>query len=367
MRFLKVFCCVFVFFRCHTFRSPPQVSTLKGTGANLIYCEEAAYMDMGVFYEVIVPLMQVRGTATICISTPLGPWNFYSALTEVRDHRGELVFNVIQVSTACRRCVRRGKQASCEHPSVNVPAWKDEDTFDKMRAMYGDNTTLLKREIMGLVADDGSTAFETAHLKRFFERASEPEPHAHVSTLYMAIDPNGGGSTDSGSETAIVSFYYREGRVVASTRAAAPARDSSLRPGRPSASPGLSAQYISTALSQNSGTLSPPLSKSSNGPPPASGRMRAIHRAKSPGSQRWPAHSRTAGSQSKPVTKSSVCRMRASGAVLRCARPGSQQPAKSRANCWLPSSSDAYLAASSSLSARMTGARTPCPYSTKNA
>ena len=51
-------------------------------------------MDLGVFYEVIVPLMEVKGTATICISTPLGSWNFYSELTEVRDEKGRRVFNV---------------------------------------------------------------------------------------------------------------------------------------------------------------------------------------------------------------------------------------------------------------------------------
>jgi len=26
----------------------------------VIYCEEAAYMDLGVFYEVIVPLLEVK-------------------------------------------------------------------------------------------------------------------------------------------------------------------------------------------------------------------------------------------------------------------------------------------------------------------
>ena len=54
-------------------------------------------MDMGVFYEVIVPLMEVKGTATICISTPLGSWNFYSELMDARDDRGRRVFNLIKV------------------------------------------------------------------------------------------------------------------------------------------------------------------------------------------------------------------------------------------------------------------------------
>jgi hypothetical protein len=48
---------------------PSKVETLKGVGGDVIICEEAAAMDMGVFYEVVVPLMELDETALICIST----------------------------------------------------------------------------------------------------------------------------------------------------------------------------------------------------------------------------------------------------------------------------------------------------------
>jgi len=171
-------------------------------------------MDMGVFYEVIVPLMEVRGTATVCISTPLGSWNFYSELTEIRDDRGRLIFNVIRVGMACRRCIKQGNEDKCNHPSVNRPEWKSEDSFAKVKAIFGDRKTLLKREILGLVADDESVAFQTDHLKAFFARKPFAEPHPSINTVYMAVDPNGGGSTEDGSETAVVSFFYQAGQVV---------------------------------------------------------------------------------------------------------------------------------------------------------
>ncbi len=50
------------------------MQTLRGVGGNVLYCEEAASMDLAVFYQVIVPLLKVRGTAIICISTPLSSW-----------------------------------------------------------------------------------------------------------------------------------------------------------------------------------------------------------------------------------------------------------------------------------------------------
>ena len=62
-------------------------------------------MDLGVFYEVVVPLMEVKGTATIAISTPLGAWNFYSELTELRDANGKRVFNVKHIDSGKRPVV----------------------------------------------------------------------------------------------------------------------------------------------------------------------------------------------------------------------------------------------------------------------
>ena len=115
---------------------------------------------------------------------------------------------------ACRRCKRAGKEDQCPHPSVNRPEWKSEDSYSKVKAIFGDRTTMLKREILGLVADDETLAFQTDHLKAFFARPPLAEPHAAVHTVYMAIDPNGGGSTEDGSETAIVSFFYQAGQVV---------------------------------------------------------------------------------------------------------------------------------------------------------
>lgn len=98
-------------------------------------------MDLGVFYEVVVPLMEVKGTATIAISTPLGAWNFYSELTELRDANGKRVFNVKQIDAGKR------------------PVWKPEETLSKVKAIYGNRKTLLEREILGKISDAVNTAF----------------------------------------------------------------------------------------------------------------------------------------------------------------------------------------------------------------
>ena len=176
-------------------------------------------MDLGVFYEVIVPLMEVRGTATICISTPVGSWNFYSELTELLDDHGKLLFNVIKVGMVCDKCKGTEREHECTHPTGHRPEWKPDDTFEKVKAIYGTRKTLLKREILGQIADDENMAFRPADLKAFYSRATVDEPHSPVSAIYIAVDPNGGASGDgsgTGSETAVVSFYYNGANVVVS-------------------------------------------------------------------------------------------------------------------------------------------------------
>jgi hypothetical protein len=51
------------------------VYKLRGVGANVIYCEEVAFMDLRIWYQVIVPLMEVIGTVIIAITTPQGMLN----------------------------------------------------------------------------------------------------------------------------------------------------------------------------------------------------------------------------------------------------------------------------------------------------
>ena len=176
-------------------------------------------MDLGVFYEVIVPLLEVRGTALICISTPLGKWNFYSELTESKDEDGEYLFNVIKVGMVCDRCRGTDKEKDCNHPVPDRPAWKDEDAHETVKAIYGsERMTYLRREIMGVADDDESMAFKSDQLQRFYSKLPYPEPHVHVPELFVAIDPNGGGKSGTGSETAIVSFFYDGPNIIVSYR-----------------------------------------------------------------------------------------------------------------------------------------------------
>ena len=176
-------------------------------------------MDLGVFYEVIVPLMEMEGAATICISTPNSSFNFYSELTELRDDKGDLLFNVIKVGTVCHRCLGTERETTCNHPTGDKPDWKRE-TSEKMRAIYGHRTTLFMREVTGNVADAENLAFEARDLKAFFKRPPAKHPHASVAKVFVALDPNGGSGDEggTGSQSAVVSFFYDGMNVVVRSR-----------------------------------------------------------------------------------------------------------------------------------------------------
>ena len=51
--------------------------------------EEASRLDQAVFQEVIVPLLGVKDTAVLGISTPLDDTNFYSQMTEMKQEDGK--------------------------------------------------------------------------------------------------------------------------------------------------------------------------------------------------------------------------------------------------------------------------------------
>ena len=168
----------------------------------MIYCEEAAYMDRALFDEVLVPLMEVQNTAMICISTPLGTTNFYTALTQIVDDKGQPIFNVQKIGHSMR------------------PAWKPIETYAKAKAIFGTNIAMRKRELDGEVTDGEGAAYNKRLLDRMFGKEVFGEPHeVNNRVVYVAVDPNGGANltNTAGSDTAMVAFFLHRGNFVVST------------------------------------------------------------------------------------------------------------------------------------------------------
>ena len=107
-----------VFDRRKIFSYPSCAKTLRGVGGQVLYLEEAAYLDLSVFYEIVVPLLEMETTALIAISTPSDSLNFYSEMFELKDAQGDPFFRTINVSLVCDACRAAGQGSSCTHNKI---------------------------------------------------------------------------------------------------------------------------------------------------------------------------------------------------------------------------------------------------------
>lgn len=181
---------------------PTGSDKLRGVGGDLILLEEAAFMPIKMFHEVIVPLLELETTALICISTPQDSSNFYSMMFEMVDQAGEKLFNQIQVSMVCDDCKLGPHPEKCTHMKHLLPKWKSGGKQDMVRQIYGDNAKDMLRESMGVTTNDNCALFEDKWLDTFSKR-SPYTPGSTPQVVFVACDPNGGGS----SQMAIVSLF----------------------------------------------------------------------------------------------------------------------------------------------------------------
>jgi len=162
-------------------------------------------MDTKVFYEVIVPLLEVENTALICISTPQDSMNFYSEMFTLKTPDGKPLFNTLEVSLVCAACKASENPERCPHMSDEIPPWKSLAKLDMVKAIYGDKTELLKRESMGVITEDMQSVFREKFVNALFDR---PRYTLRKTPLFVfvACDPNGGGDSEMGLVSLVVEY-----------------------------------------------------------------------------------------------------------------------------------------------------------------
>jgi len=111
------------------------IQTTRGTGADVIIIDEvrihsaergpdgthtltffikAAHIDPQLFYQTILPILQMKNTALLCLSSPEGDDNYYSQLLNLRDPiLGGPFFRVVECFMICKDCQKLGKCFFC--------------------------------------------------------------------------------------------------------------------------------------------------------------------------------------------------------------------------------------------------------------
>ena len=167
---------------------------------------QAAFIDLQVFYEIVVPLLEMDTTALIAISTPQDKQNFYSEMFELKDARGEPFFRTIKVSLICKKCEEAGKGTSCTHNLDLIPPWKSAGKLEMVRALYGDQKELMERESMGAITQDANSVFDMKQIESIMQMSL---PDTEPNFFFTAVDPCGGGT----SYMAIVSLVLCEDKT----------------------------------------------------------------------------------------------------------------------------------------------------------
>jgi hypothetical protein len=185
-------------------------------GGQIVVCEEAAFMDTKVFYEVVCPLLEMDKAALLCISTVESTANFYSVLTDLKDDKGEDVFNVLKFDLICEKCALLEdvkKKMQCTHKYQELPPWQSENKHSRLKFLMASQPELYLRETKGILSEGSNNPFKMGWVKRMIDNP-RTVPTGTVSHVFIGIDPNGGGASKFG----IVSGYFHQGRLVVRIR-----------------------------------------------------------------------------------------------------------------------------------------------------
>lgn len=188
--------CVSILFFCVYFRSLClficSIAT-RGTGANCVLFDEAAFIPVRLFMAIAVPLMGVEDTAVLAISTPKGKLNYYNKLTKTK-YNGDYLFKVIKLGLVCDKCERAGKESSCRHMLHMLPSWKPPERLAMTTAITRNFPEIDEAENKGLDGETTNYLFPTKALDSFVD-AELLYIDERVGSLSVAVDPAGGGNS----------------------------------------------------------------------------------------------------------------------------------------------------------------------------
>ncbi len=178
----------------------------------MIIIDEAAHIDVNLFYEVIVPILEMTMTALLAISTPLDEFNYYSKLVDMKDDKGEPFFVIIKAGRICDDCSRLPyeQMLKCDHVE-DTAHWKNPHKLKRLKVLFEGDEARGLRELGGIAASNFTACFQKPYIQAFMN-APRYVTRNRPSTIYITVDPNGGGP----SKMAIASGFYDGKRLVVS-------------------------------------------------------------------------------------------------------------------------------------------------------
>jgi hypothetical protein len=161
-------------------------------GGAIIILEEAAYISLETFLEVVAPILILEHSCLIAIST-MGkePSNFFTKLLNCN------LFYVHRITYVCESCIAKGIQRQCKHRLDSIPHWSNEGKLETVKNLFGDDQgDRFERENLGVVAEEaGPQCFSASKIRKFMTepRRSLDRPQRYV---YCCVDPCAGSDIE---------------------------------------------------------------------------------------------------------------------------------------------------------------------------
>jgi hypothetical protein len=154
--------------------------------ADLVVCEEFAFMDVKMLHSVIIPLLLMDKTATVCITTlNPKPGNHVNHIVENK------LMEVIDISLVCSDCRFAGESEKCRHMEWLRPWWQKTSRFDFVQKLLPPD--IFAVEAQGLLREKDNACFKASWLKDLFlNRRFQFQPEETVDYLMYFIDPCSG-------------------------------------------------------------------------------------------------------------------------------------------------------------------------------
>lgn len=194
---------------------PANENGTRGITTKRVILEEAAAMDPRVVGNVTAPLLMIKGTALMGISSVQGEDNFYSKFLEATNVHGIPLFNIVHLKLVCDEHLRQGCVAdACPCNEHMKPAWFSSDGIANAASLLESMGMKenAEAELFGRVVASQSKQFPAPLVSAFINRiAFNPKVESsRPSYAFLVTDPNGGGK----SEFATALAYVSSGRFV---------------------------------------------------------------------------------------------------------------------------------------------------------
>lgn len=229
--------------RCNSIRAcPSNVHGFKGMEADLILVDEAARVDPELLQEGVAPLLVVKNTVMVMISTNMGYENYYSQFfTNLPSGLEEQVIR-FHVDLLCADCKKNKLNPKlCNHNDHLYPPWLSQANRKRAQLLMSDDK--YKQEVLGTIADASTHELSPAWvdslvdplLKEYASLRSAENTLKEVRTSMRdssSIARASGNTERAGTEDAIVVSAYKT-KTKAAERALELKRASIGASGRP--------------------------------------------------------------------------------------------------------------------------------------